>query len=130
APRRPAGAYPALHGRGGGGGGRVTPPEPTARPAPRRPPPPAALAAGDPAGPSPLAGLVMADSRDDPRVQAADLLAGVARRMPGVPGDGPLRPLLSPAPGHDPGAVVATHEAGAAAVAHDPNAVTAEQERT
>ncbi|MCO1616220.1 MULTISPECIES: hypothetical protein [Micromonospora] len=90
----------------------------------------AALAAGDPAGPSPLAGLVMADSRDDPRVQAADLLAGVARRMPGVPGDGPLRPLLSPAPGHDPGAVVATHEAGAAAVAHDPNAVTAEQERT
>ncbi|MBF5030825.1 DUF3800 domain-containing protein [Micromonospora sp. ANENR4] len=88
----------------------------------------AALAAGDPAGPSPLAGLVMADSRDDPRVQAADLLAGVARRMPGVPGDGPLRPLLSPAPGHDPGAVVATHEAGAAAVAHDPNAVTAEQE--
>ncbi|GIF21535.1 hypothetical protein Ate02nite_42650 [Paractinoplanes tereljensis] len=28
----------------------------------------------------PLAGLVMVDSRDDPRVQVADLLAGVARR--------------------------------------------------
>jgi hypothetical protein len=39
-----------------------------------------ALAAGD--GPSPLAGLVMADSRDDPRIQVADLLAGVARRRP------------------------------------------------
>ncbi|WP_430786433.1 DUF3800 domain-containing protein [Actinoplanes sp. G11-F43] len=31
-------------------------------------------------GVSPLAGLVMADSRDDPRVQIADLLAGIARR--------------------------------------------------
>jgi hypothetical protein len=44
-----------------------------------------ALAAGagvPPAGASPLAGLVMADSRDDPRVQLADLLAGVARRRP------------------------------------------------
>ncbi|GIF40318.1 hypothetical protein [Actinoplanes xinjiangensis] len=39
-----------------------------------------ALTAGD--GPSPLAGLVMADSRDDPRIQIADLLAGVARRRP------------------------------------------------
>ena len=29
---------------------------------------------------SPLAGLVMVDSRDDPRVQVADLLAGLARR--------------------------------------------------
>ncbi|GIM90808.1 hypothetical protein Ato02nite_026010 [Paractinoplanes toevensis] len=29
-----------------------------------------------------LAGLVMVDSRDDPRVQVADLLAGVARRLP------------------------------------------------
>lgn len=35
--------------------------------------------AGD-GGVSPLAGFVMADSRDDPRVQVADLLAGVARR--------------------------------------------------
>ena len=33
-------------------------------------------------GGSPLAGLVMADSRDDPRVQVADLLAGIARRSP------------------------------------------------
>ncbi|RSM70824.1 hypothetical protein DMB66_07625 [Actinoplanes sp. ATCC 53533] len=33
-------------------------------------------------GASPLAGLVMVDSRDDPRVQVADLLAGVARRLP------------------------------------------------
>ncbi|WP_143235032.1 DUF3800 domain-containing protein [Paractinoplanes atraurantiacus] len=37
-----------------------------------------ALAGGD--GPSPLAGLTMADSRQDPRVQVADLLAGAARR--------------------------------------------------
>jgi hypothetical protein len=36
----------------------------------------------DGAGPSPLAGLVMADSRADPRVQVADLLAGAARRSP------------------------------------------------
>ncbi|NES16503.1 MULTISPECIES: hypothetical protein [Micromonospora] len=48
------------------------------------------------AGPSPLAGLVMVDSRDDPRVQVADLLAGVARRLPGSVDDGPLQPLLSP----------------------------------
>jgi hypothetical protein len=34
---------------------------------------------------SPLAGLVMVDSRDDPRVQVADLLAGVARRLPAHP---------------------------------------------
>lgn len=51
---------------------------------------------GLPAGESPLAGLVMTDSRDDPRVQVADLLAGVARRMPGTVDDGALRPLLSP----------------------------------
>jgi hypothetical protein len=37
-------------------------------------------ALADGTGVSPLAGLVMADSRDDPRVQVADLLAGVARR--------------------------------------------------
>ncbi|MBU2664225.1 hypothetical protein KOI35_12050 [Actinoplanes bogorensis] len=40
----------------------------------------AALTSGD--GFSPLAGFVMADSRDDPRVQVADLLAGLARRGP------------------------------------------------
>ena len=51
-----------------------------------------ALAAGAPV--SPLAGLVMADSRDDPRVQVADLLAGVARRLPDA--GGPLGPYLSP----------------------------------
>jgi hypothetical protein len=44
---------------------------------------------------SPLAGLVMVDSRDDPRVQVADLLAGVARRTPGLV-NGQLRPFLSP----------------------------------
>jgi hypothetical protein len=48
-----------------------------------------ALAAAD--GRSPLAGLIMVDSRDDPRVQVADLLAGVARRRPESP---LLRPLL------------------------------------
>ncbi|GIG55979.1 hypothetical protein Lfu02_03510 [Longispora fulva] len=48
------------------------------------------------AGPSPLAGLVMADSRDDPRVQVADLLAGMARRMPADGHAGPLRPFLTP----------------------------------
>ncbi|HWS39233.1 MAG TPA: DUF3800 domain-containing protein, partial [Actinoplanes sp.] len=35
-------------------------------------------------GRSPLAGLVMADSRDDPRIQVADLLAGTARRRPAL----------------------------------------------
>jgi hypothetical protein len=52
------------------------------------------LAAG--AAVSPLRGLVMADSRDDPRVQIADLLAGVSRRLPGGLDHGPLRPFLSP----------------------------------
>ena len=45
---------------------------------------------------SPLAGLVMVDSRDDPRVQVADLLAGLARRVPPRRYDGRLRPFLSP----------------------------------
>ncbi|AGZ41325.1 hypothetical protein [Actinoplanes friuliensis] len=39
-------------------------------------------ALADDTGVSPLAGLVSVDSRDDPRVQVADLLAGVARRLP------------------------------------------------
>jgi len=47
----------------------------------------------------PLAGLVTVDSRDDPRVQVADLLAGVARRLPV---NGPLQPFLSPASLRDP----------------------------
>jgi hypothetical protein len=54
------------------------------------------------AGVSPLAGVVMVDSRDDPRVQVADLLAGVARRLPGIINDDPLQPLLSPTSLHDP----------------------------
>jgi hypothetical protein len=54
------------------------------------------------AGVSPLAGLVMVDSRDDPRVQVADLLAGVARRLPGIVDDGPLQPFPSPTSLRDP----------------------------
>ncbi|MEV1156771.1 hypothetical protein AB0J27_15385 [Micromonospora chokoriensis] len=45
---------------------------------------------------SPLAGLVMVDSRDDPRVQVADLLAGVARRMPGIIDDALRQPPPTP----------------------------------
>jgi hypothetical protein len=44
---------------------------------------------------SPLAGLVMVDSRDDPRVQIADLLAGVARRFPPYGEGGTFEPKLS-----------------------------------
>ncbi len=54
------------------------------------------------AGLSPLAGLVMVDSRDDPRVQLADVLAGVARRLLGSVDDGPLQPFLSPTSLRDP----------------------------
>ncbi|MGH3188283.1 MAG: DUF3800 domain-containing protein [Streptosporangiaceae bacterium] len=53
------------------------------------------------AGVSPLAGLVTVDSRDDPRVQVADLLAGIARRSPDLGGD-LLRPLVSPTSLRDP----------------------------
>jgi hypothetical protein len=49
-------------------------------------------------GVSPLAGLVMVDSRDDPRVQVADLLAGVARRLPATI----TGALLSPTSLRDP----------------------------
>jgi hypothetical protein len=59
-------------------------------------------AGASPARVSPLAGLVTVDSRDDPRVQVADLLAGVARRLPGTVDDGPLQPLLSPTSLRDP----------------------------
>ncbi|MET8260428.1 hypothetical protein ACFYPG_23215 [Micromonospora sp. NPDC005553] len=52
-----------------------------------------------PNGVSPLAGLVMVDSRDDPRVQVADLLAGVARRMPGIIDDALRQPPPAPAGG-------------------------------
>ena len=51
---------------------------------------------------SPLAGLVTVDSRDDPRVQVADLLAGVARRSPDIGDDDLLQPLLSPTSLRDP----------------------------
>ncbi len=53
-------------------------------------------AGASPARVSPLVGLVTVDSRDDPRVQVADLLAGMARRLPGTVDDGPLQPFLSP----------------------------------
>ncbi len=52
---------------------------------------------------SPLAGLVTVDSRDDPRVQVADLLAGVARRSPGSGDGGLLQPFVSPTSLRDPG---------------------------
>jgi hypothetical protein len=55
------------------------------------------------AGASPLAGLVVVDSRDDPRVQVADLLAGIVRRLPRLLDDGPLRSFLSPTSLRDPG---------------------------
>jgi hypothetical protein len=55
-----------------------------------------------PAGISPLAGLVMVDSRNDPRVQVADLLAGMARRMPEIFDDGPLQAFLSATSLRDP----------------------------
>ena len=65
------------------------------------------VSGADEAGPpparmSPLAGLVTVDSRDDPRVQVADLLAGMARRLPGTGDDGPLQPFLSPTSLRDP----------------------------
>ena len=59
-------------------------------------------AGASPARVSPLAGLVMVDSRDDPRVQVADLLAGTARRLPGTVDHGPLQPFLSPTSLRDP----------------------------
>jgi hypothetical protein len=55
-----------------------------------------------PASVSPLAGLVTVDSRDDPRVQVADLLAGVARRSPNIGDDVLLEPFLSPTSLRDP----------------------------
>ena len=51
---------------------------------------------------SPLAGLVTVDSRDDPRVQVADLLAGVARRSAGGADGGVLGAFLSPTSLRDP----------------------------
>ncbi len=51
--------------------------------------------AGLPGAVTPLAGLVMVDSRDDARVQVADLLAGVARRSPLNGDDRLIQPFLS-----------------------------------
>ena len=48
-----------------------------------------------PAGNSPLAGLLMVDSRDDPRVQVADLLAGMARRLSEIVDYDALQPFVS-----------------------------------
>ncbi len=62
----------------------------------------AVLAASAPDAPSPLAGLVTVDSRDDPRVQVADLLAGATRRSPDALADPLLRPFLSPSSLVDP----------------------------
>jgi hypothetical protein len=45
---------------------------------------------------------VMVDSRDDPRVQVADLLAGVPRRLPEIVDDRPLQPFLSATSLRDP----------------------------
>jgi hypothetical protein len=44
----------------------------------------------------------MVDSRDDPRVQVADLLAGMARRLPEIVDDGPLQPFVAPTSLRDP----------------------------
>lgn len=49
-----------------------------------------------PATVSPLAGLVTVDSRDDPRIQVADLLAAVARRSRHNGDDRLLQPFISP----------------------------------
>jgi hypothetical protein len=56
----------------------------------------------DRAEPSPLAGLVMVDSRDDPRVQVADLLAGLSRRSAESGDEEPLRSFVSTTSLHDP----------------------------
>jgi hypothetical protein len=56
----------------------------------------------DRAEPSPLAGLVMVDSRDDPRVQVADLLAGLSRRSAESGDDELLRSFVSATSLHDP----------------------------
>jgi hypothetical protein len=55
---------------------------------------------------SPFAGLVMVDSRDDPRVQVADLLAGIARRFAPDGEPGAFEHLVSPTSLRDPEAAV------------------------
>jgi hypothetical protein len=51
---------------------------------------------------SPFAGLVTVDSRDDPRVQVADLLAGLARRSAETGQDAVLEAFVSPTSLRDP----------------------------
>ena len=51
---------------------------------------------------SPLAGVVTVDSRDDPRVQVADLLAGIARRFAANGEGGPAEHFVSSTSLHDP----------------------------
>jgi hypothetical protein len=51
---------------------------------------------------SALAGLVTVDSRDDPRIQVADLVAGIARRSPDIADDVLLEPFVSPTSLRDP----------------------------
>jgi hypothetical protein len=51
---------------------------------------------------SPLAGLVTVDSRNDPRVRVADLMAAVARRFPEAGFGALMRPFLSATSLHDP----------------------------
>ncbi|MFC7595766.1 hypothetical protein ACFQU3_10645 [Terrabacter sp. GCM10028922] len=63
---------------------------------------PTADAEARPVRMSPFAGLVTVDSRDDPRVQVADLLAGIARRSPSLGEDDLLQPFLSPTSLRDP----------------------------
>jgi hypothetical protein len=66
------------------------------------PPDGAGQARSAPAGVSPLAGLLMVDSRDDPRIQVADILAGMARRLPEIVDDGSPRAFVSPTSLRDP----------------------------
>lgn len=60
-------------------------------------------ALADGAAQSPLAGLVTVDSRDDPRVQVADLVAGIARRFAETGEGGLPQSFLSSTSLHDPG---------------------------
>jgi hypothetical protein len=59
---------------------------------------------------SPFAGLVMVDSRDDPRVQVADLLAGIARRFSRDGEGGAFEHVVSPTSLRDPEADVLEHQ--------------------
>jgi hypothetical protein len=66
------------------------------------PPPGAEQTGSPPIRDSPLAGLLMVDSRDDARVQVADLFAGMALRLPEIVDDSLLQPLISVTSLRDP----------------------------